>query len=99
MLRPIIVLGSSLLIASVGAQEDKINKIVEETRQLETEYRCVGGDLLACLMSTGLECSLSGDDIGSTICSSTGRPTFKVNEREPKEWVVEILWERPKEQY
>lgn len=99
MLRLTIFIGSSLLFVSVGAQEDKINEIVEGTRQLENKYRCEGGELLACLKSSGLECSSSGDDIGSTICSSTRGPIFKVYEREPKEWVVEVLWEMPKEQY
>lgn len=92
---PNIFLSSCLLVASVGAQEDKINGIVEGLRQLENEYGCEGGDLLACLKSSGLECSSSGDDIGSTICSSTAGPIFKIYERTPKEWVVVILWERP----
>lgn len=80
----------------VAANKEAIDKIVEGTRKLEAQYRCLGGDVLACLVSAGLKCELTGDAIASSICSGANRPLYKVYQQDSEKWVVEILWQRPK---
>ena len=91
-----ILFGFLLFFTSAIAQDDAINRIVEGTQALEAKYRCQMGEILNCLVSAGFECESTGDEVESTICSSSGRPVFKIYEQEPKKWIVEVLLEIPK---
>lgn len=111
MSRCLMSLGLLLLLVSAVAQDDadrqeRINTIVESTRSLEDQFSqkyCEEGDVLACLLLAGLDCEMSTDSSGRTICSANGRPIYRlthdpltIRQHEvPKKWIVEILQQLP----
>ena len=111
MYRCLMSLGLLGLFVSAVAQDDadrqeRINAAVEGTRSLEDQFSnesCEAGDVLACLRLAGLNCDMSADISGTTICSADGRAIYRltldmldVHQGElPKKWVVEVLKERP----
>jgi hypothetical protein len=95
-----IGLGIAVLVLAVAVSADEVdtngNKIVEGTRSLEKQYRCIAGDFVSCLAQADFDCRIETTVPNSYLCSQKGRPTFRVSKSDKDgSWQVTFVKDAP----
>ena len=79
---------------SISHADDK--KDEDEPVKIESIYRCIGGDFVACLEEAGFDCQAVSPSPIKYLCSLEDRPIFLISESDQdKLWRVQFAEKAP----